>query len=196
MRFLKNKIRLAQEFELRQKQLQSASSTSTQSRNDDPMSSSPHSEQKASKKRRCKRDPSEASSSNPTKNIIINYAKAISSFALSVLALPYLNRYKENQLFNYQGFVDFITLGKANIGGIKSFKALLVSIETDSPQVTLFKEIFKVLSITFVKEFSLKWIASGRVSNKEVYRKYRNQLLRKLENPQDFIYFLRNQVKK
>jgi len=217
MRFLKNKIRLAQEYALKKQQqqqelkvkqqqleLESISSPSTEAAT--PMTllspqsqyqeESPLNNNTILQSKRGKRDTSNSKAPSPTKNIVLNYARAIANFAISKLALPFLNSYIVNGQINHQGFVEFVTSGKANIGGIKSFKTLLVTKETDSAQVSLYKEIFRMLSITFVRDFSMNWIACGRVTNKDVYLKYRVHILQKLENPEDFIYFIRNQVPK
>jgi len=207
MRFLKNKIqlaRIARELTLKKEQhakeqLQSVSSPSTQASLLSPQSEQSISVQSPKQKisrKRCPKDSPDAKVPNPTKNIILNFSKAIGSFAISTLALPYLRPYIVNGQLNHQEFIDFVTIGKANIGGIKSFKTLLIATETDSAQVKLYKELFKMLSIIFVRDFSTNWIACGRVTNKDVYLKYRAQLLQKLQNPEDFIYFIRKQVRK
>lgn len=218
MRFLKNKIRLAQELsnknELAKTELQQVLSPSTTEATEvteaesPTLNMSPQTEEKLSvdsedknaksksQRKRGKRDPADTKMTSPTKNIILNYAKAIASFATSTLALPYLHYHVTNGYLNYKEFVEFVSVEKANIGGIKSFKNLLIVKETDTQQIVLFKEMFRMLSLIFVRDFSVNWITYGRVTHKEIYLKYRLQILQKLQNPEDFIYFIRNQAQK
>jgi len=212
MRFLKNKIRLAQELSLKNQfakdQVQQALSPSTEAAtevtelesptlNMSPQAVSEDQSTKAkTQRKRCKKDPTDTKMTSPTKNIILNYAKAIASFATSTLALPYMHYHVTNGYLNYKEFVEFVSTEKANIGGIKSFKNLLIVKDTDTPQIVLYKEMFRMLSLIFVRDFSVNWITYGRVTHKEIYLKYRLQILQKLQNPEDFIYFIRNQASK
>jgi len=219
MRFLKNKIRLAQEHNLKTEfaktEVQQALSPSATEATTEvtelespTLNMSPQPEEKLNiesedqnnkskaQRKRGKRDPTDAKMTSPTKNIILNYAKAIASFATSTLALPYLHYHITNGYLNYKEFVEFVSTEKANIGGIKSFKNLLIVKDTDTPQIILYKEIFRMLSLIFVRDFSVNWITYGRVTHKEIYLKYRLQILQKLQNPEEFIYFIRNQAQK
>ena len=125
---------------------------------------------------------------NPTKNIIINYGKAISSFALSRLAVPYLKTHLENEGVSMKGFIDFVGEAKEEIGGIQSFRNLLLIKPEDSTLMIKYKKIFKLISEVFIKYFSVNWIMNGKVIHKLVYLKYRSKVLRRIQNPENFTY--------
>ena len=53
-----------------------------------------------------------------TKNIVINYGKALSSFATSPLALPYLQTLADEEVADIPDFIKFMSRAKDNISGI------------------------------------------------------------------------------
>jgi len=172
MRFLKNKIRLAEEAFQRKQELLSSPST---------QASSP-----SEKKRRQRKPNSNSQALNPTKNVIINFGKAIATFATSGLAVPYVQSFMGTAQVDFKGFVDFISQRKSSIGGIESFRSLLVIQNDDSAELRAFKQIFKMLSEVFLKYFSVNWIIHGKVTQKTVYLKYRHSMMRRIQNPEHF----------
>ncbi len=182
MRFLKNKIRLAEEaLQRRQEFLSSSSPTSTAASS---IALSPASSDK--KRRQRKPNTSNSASANPTKNVIINFGKAIASFASSGLAVPYIQSFMGGKQADFKGFIDFIAQRKSSIGGIESFRTLLIIQKGDSEEVKLFKQIFKMVSEVFMKYFSVNWIIHGKVTQKTVYLKYRHCMMRRIQNPEHF----------
>jgi len=182
MRFLKNKIRLAEEaFQRRQELLGSPSSTSTAASS---IALSPASSDK--KRRQRKPNTNNSASANPTKNVIINFGKAIASFASSSLAVPYIQSYVKEGQVDFKGFGEFIAPRKSSIGGIESFRTLLITQNGDNEEVQMFKQIFKMLSEVFIKYFSVNWIIHGKVTQKTVYLKYRHCMMRRIQNPEHF----------
>ena len=123
-----------------------------------------------------------------TKNVVINYGKAIAGFASSETALPYLNKIVEEEGVSLEGFLSFTAHAKETIGGIASFRSLLVENEGDNKDIVGYKRAFKKIAIVFIKFFSVNWIFHGRVSHKIEYLKYRFRMLRRVENPQHFTY--------
>jgi len=176
MRFLKNKIRLAEEAFQRKQELLSSPSTQASS----PSSNSNE------KKRRQRNQNSNSQALNPTKNVIINFGKAIATFATSGLAVPYIQSYMGRARVDFKGFVDFISQRKSSIGGIESFRSLLVIQNDDSTELRAYKQIFKMLSEVFIKYFSVNWIIHGKVTQKTVYLKYRHSMMRRIQNPEHF----------
>ena len=201
MRFLKNKIREVEEY--RKKLLNEATfneeenqplpkklkTTKKNNSHKDEIAPSPTSP-KTRRRRFAQEIPKNLAPSprNPTKNIIINYGKAISSFALSHLAVPYLKTYLENEGVLMKGFIDFVGEAKEEIGGIQSFRNLLLIKPADSTLMIKYKKIFKLISEVFIKYFSVNWIMNGKVTHKLVYLKYRFKVLRRIQNPESFTY--------
>jgi len=208
MRFLKTKILLAKEAS--EKKLLGKVSTSlfllsspeANLDNNSQVTTEVHTPSSAplsplDKSRQRKRAPKQKSTSQScdTKNITINYSKAIISFATSYLASPYLKPLLDKENLQVSEFNDFILGAKQNIGGISSFKRLLLAHPGDSPRETLFKKIFTFISEIFIKYFSVNWIMHGKVTHKITYLKYRFKMLRRIQNPEDFTY-IRERKKK
>ena len=131
-----------------------------------------------------------------TKNIAINYGKAISSFALSSLAVPYLQTFIDEKTIDLAEFIRFVSQAKESIGGIAGLRGLLLTHEEDDLKMTMCKKAFKAVSEVFIKYFSVNWIIHGRVTHKLVYLKYRSKMLRRIQNPELFTYVSRSSVKK
>jgi hypothetical protein len=125
---------------------------------------------------------------NAAKNISINYGKAICSFATSKLAVPYLEPYLTSEKISYDGFLHFIKQAKGSIGGIQSFRTLLIQNQNDEGRVKTYKKLYKMLAEVFIKLFSVNWIIHGKVTHKLVYLKYRHKMLRRIQNPEYFTY--------
>ena len=125
---------------------------------------------------------------NPTKNLVINYGKAISTFAMSKLAEPYLATYLKEQRITFKDFSVYISDKKERIGGISDLRTLLLCSQEDTPQMKAYKGAFKVVSEVFIKYFSVNWIIHGRMANKLVYLKSRSKMLRRVQSPELFTY--------
>ena len=199
MRFLKTKILLAKEAS-EKKLLLSKPTTSLLlsspevSTLDNSQASTPSLSPKSHARKRAPKQKS-TSQSCDTKNITINYSKAIISFATSYLASPYLKPLLDKENLQVSEFNDFILGAKQNIGGISSFKRLLLAHPDDTQRETLFKKIFTFISEVFIKYFSVNWIMHGKVTHKITYLKYRFKMLRRIQNPEDFTY-IRERKKK
>jgi len=155
-------------------------STSVPSQDQDPME-----RRKARKPRgnsNCKTD------YKATKNIVKNYAKAISNFILSPISLPYLYPILKENNITLDDFLDFTRIAKDSIQGIDTFRNFLLKQENDSLEVQAFKEAFRSIAIIFIKYFSVNWIAHSRLKEKLVYLKYRFMILRRVANPYSFTY--------
>jgi hypothetical protein len=123
-----------------------------------------------------------------TKNLVINYGKAIASFAVSDLAIPYLEPFLETENVSLQEFISFINQSKKNIGGIKSFKYLILTTSDDSEMVAIYKKIFRDIAAVFINYFSVNWIMHGKVTHKKTYLFYRFKMLRRIQDPENFTY--------
>jgi len=123
-----------------------------------------------------------------TKNIVINYGRAISTFATSKLADPYLKPLLLEHQVQKKDFQGYVKSMKDNIGGISSFRQMLVTLEEDSKDVLAYKKTFAALAEIFIKYFSVNWITHGRMGHKDVYLKYRFKMLRRIKDPEKFTY--------
>jgi len=186
MRLLKKKIARAHQVLLQSHESEASHSTTTTSTPD--KSSPPGSERVAPKRKRvpgCVMTPEKI---RITKNIVINYGKAISSFAVTSLAYPYLQVLLEGENAKIERFHNYVKDFKAKIGGISSFRQILIYDDDDTEEIRDFKRAFKSLAETFIKHYCFDWINNGRMSFKEVYLKYRLKLLKKIQEPESFTY--------
>ena len=127
--------------------------------------------------------------SNTNKNIVKNYARAMSNFALSKTAQPYLQEILEIQgKVSLRGFKMFIKKNKEDITSIRRLRELLLITEEDAELVCGYKNVFKALSMVFLKSFSVNWIYASKVSDKLTHVKYRFKMMRRVENPEYFTY--------
>lgn len=130
-----------------------------------------------------------------TKNIVINYGKAIVSFACSEAATAYLQREAEKEGVNSKGFRKFVIGAKEAIGGIAGLRTLLLIEDKDDLKVAAYKKMFQFISEVFIKYFSVNWIIHGRVTQKMTYLKYRFKMLRRIQNPEHFTYIRSKKMK-
>ena len=75
---------------------------------------------------------------------------------------------------------------KAKLGGISSFRAMLLAGERENAKTEACKRVFQWISEVFIKYFSVSWIIHGKVSHKETYLKYRFKMLRRVQKPEAF----------
>lgn len=178
MRFLKTKIQLAQEALQRQQQNALSDSQSLSS----PILSPPRA------KRACSMYSENILASTftkPTKNMIINYGKAIFSFAMSDLANEYIERYFRQESIHLPSFHEYLLQLKPMISGYKNFEGFFIIKETDNSQVVLYKKVLKKLGEIFMKYFSVNWIFHGKVAHKLVYLRHRHAILQRIMKPQN-----------
>lgn len=218
MRFLKMKIQNAQlaEKKISSEELENSNPNTINSQNipdtdpnpleinqtkeEDLITDSTATKQSLEKKKRRKRKvkkilQEDEEDQNCTKNITINYGKAIASFAISYIAIPYLKIRLQNNIITFSEFTTFMTKAKSDIGGIQGFRTLLLVEETDTPKVAACKNLFQYISETFVKYFSVNWIIHSKLTHKLIYLKYRFKMLRRIQNPEFFTY-IKDQKKK
>jgi len=122
------------------------------------------------------------------KNIIKNYARAIASFALSELFLPYVEETPEKKLVRWEEFINYTKKARSEIQNIDCFRDYLLIRKGDSQELVAMKKLFQLAGITFIKYFSVNWIFSGKIVYKLFYLKFRGKLLRRIQNPKLFTY--------
>lgn len=126
--------------------------------------------------------------STSAKNIVKNYGRALANFAASDLAVPYLMVLLHRDDARIKEFRKFIGTKKKQARCIKGLRNLLITQHEDPHMITTFKKVFKDLSVTFIKYFSVNWIFSGKLCDKITHLKYRFKILRRIRNPEHFTY--------
>ncbi len=176
MRFLKNKILLAEEARQRREQKSQSSSPSDRSlslkispetTNFDHETSLSHN----NTTRRMKPSSPIHMTNNlnltftkPTKNIIINYGKALASFAASDLADPYIKQLFGDEKVDVEKFKRYANEAKAKVAGYESFESLLAATSTDGPEMVLFKKMLRKLGEVFINPLRIEYNEQGDAS--------------------------------
>lgn len=125
-----------------------------------------------------------------TKNIMINFGKAIISFVTSIIAIQYLRPRLLIENLSFSQFNIFVTQGKMKISGMRALRSLLKIEDDDSPELKACKRVFQYMSETFIKYYSYEWVMKSRLVHKEVYLACRLKMLRRIQNPEQFTYIL------
>lgn len=123
-----------------------------------------------------------------TKNIALNYGKAISAFAISRLAVPYIESHLQRERLKLNNFISFIKHAQGGIKGMGSLRSLLVPSKRESDEVRNYKKVFKKAAEAFIKYFSVNWIMHGKMQHKMAYLLFRGKMLRRVRNPELFTY--------
>ena len=121
-------------------------------------------------------------------NIVKNYGKAMAAFAISEVAIPYLQFFLNLNKVKYEGFSDFIYSHKENIDCIGSLRNVLLINEEDSQESAVYKNIFKEICLVFLKYFAVNWIYNGKMTRKREHLNCRFHLMRRIGNPSQFTY--------
>jgi len=186
MRFLKNKIALSAQLKANHDEIfvkkEEKDQTHTKTMESKKITKEP------SNRGRKKAPLTSKEDKKSTKTIVKNYGKAISSFAISSIAVPYLVPLLNQEQVKLNEFVDYIGKAKETIEGIDTFRALLLAKPNDEKKAASFKTIFRTIAEIFIKYFSVNWIFSGRMSNKKVHLQYRFKMLRRVQSPELFTY--------
>jgi len=194
MRFLKTKIARAKAFAEQNPQVYQKKFKSRQNSID---SDSLSSGQKESKKRM--RLPGIAVTPEDvrsTKNISKNFGRAICSFAVSHLALPYLLPLLEESNVQLDGFITYVNGLKSYIDGLHKFREILMAQDGDSAEIISYKNLFKQMGEVFIKCFSVNWIFNSKLLHKIPHLKFRGKMLRRIRNPELFTYIKKNKGRK
>lgn len=125
------------------------------------------------------------SSSN---NIIKNYSRALTNFALSKVGRPYLNLMLQEAGIDFKFFSRFVRKNRQKINCIQSLRNKLLILENDPEKIIACKQTFQKISEVFLKYFSVNWIFSSKVCDKMTHVKYRFKILRRVRNPEYFTY--------
>ena len=126
-----------------------------------------------------------------SKNIVKNYGKALCAFASSKLAIPYIENVVSKKGYdgiNINKFMNEIKSKKETTNSMESLRRLLMEEDDDTEEEKKYKNLFKEVSIIFMKYFSVNWIYSGKLVHKNAHLKFRFKMLRRVKNPEHFTY--------
>lgn len=195
MRFLKRKIALSSSYKTTHSSLSSPEPTNTFILSQ-TLNHNKKTDANPKKRRRLPGFSFTPESVKETKNIVLNYGRAISSFAVSNLALSYLEPLLEKEGVTLEKFKEFVMTMKKQIGGICSFRSMLMTSESNNEEEVKYKRIYRMLAEIFIKMFSVNWISHGKMGHKDTYLKYRFKMLRRVRNPEWFTYLKGDRKKK
>jgi hypothetical protein len=109
---------------------------------------------------------------------------AITKFATSSLALPYLIPVLNTQGISWRFFMTFVACLKPSINGLKSFLKTLIPKSDDPEEIKICRKILQYISQVFVQFFSANWIFSrAQLKHKLAYLNYRFKIFRRINNP-------------
>jgi len=126
---------------------------------------------------------------NSAKNIVKNFGRAMVTFAISKLAVPYIEDKLRELNLEYHVFQSYLFQRKENMDGISSLRALILIEDSDDESTKAIKRAFQYTGEIFIKYFSLNWIYNSKLGDKLVHVKSRFKILRRIQNPQYFTYF-------
>ena len=129
--------------------------------------------------------------STSCKNIMKNYSRVFTVFALSPMALPYLRPLLESQKLELPFFLEFIESRKRAANCISGLRDLLLLVtEDDSKEVAEMKIIFQKICVIFLKFFCLNWLYNGKIVDRIAHLRYRLKMLRRVLSPAEFTHLL------
>lgn len=123
-----------------------------------------------------------------TKNIMKNYARAICAFAVDQIAYPYLEQILAEFKIKQDEFKTYMKELKDQICSIKAFRDSLLPSYSDGENERSKKKAFQKIGEIFMKYFSVNWVFTSRIGNKMEHLKYRFKILRRIQNPHNFVY--------
>lgn len=126
--------------------------------------------------------------STSCKNVMKNYSRVFTIFALSPLSRRHLMPLLQKHKLELSSFIEFVSSQKEAVNCIKGLRdSLLLVRDTDSEQVSAIKQVFQEICVVFLKFFCVNWIYHSKILDKTAHLSYRLKLLRKVKNPSSFI---------
>ncbi len=121
-------------------------------------------------------------------NIIKNYGRAMTNFAMSNLSKQYLISITNRLGITIKDFQDYIEKKKKSANCIKQLRNMLPLGEDPRDPDLDFKKAFQQICIVFLKFFCVNWLYSSKIAEKIAHLKYRFKIMRRIKNPQHFTY--------
>jgi hypothetical protein len=117
-----------------------------------------------------------------------NYSRALTNFALSNLATPYLEEIVKKMGVSVEVFKGFIGNNKRKLNCMRNLRDGLLVSDNDSVSTTALKRVFQAICVVFLKEFCANWLFSSKIEDKLTHLSYRFKILRRVRNPEYFTY--------
>jgi len=121
-------------------------------------------------------------------NIMKNYGRAMTNFALSTMAKPYLKGITEKLGISLESFQQYIKERKKSANCIKQLRAMLPLGSGEDEENFELKTAFQKICIIFLKFFVANWLYGSKICEKVIHLKYRFKIMRRVKNPQYFTY--------
>ena len=135
-----------------------------------------------------KSDPKSPPKKTPCENIIKNYGRALTNFALSPLAVPYLTTILPKSGSNRTAFLSFIRKKKKSANCIRKLREMFPSGVNQGTPNYAEKLAFQELCVVFIKSFCVNWLWNSKIDDKTTHLAYRFKILRRIKNPDHFTY--------
>jgi len=121
-------------------------------------------------------------------NIMKNYGRAMTNFALSTMAKPYLRLITEKLGISIESFINYIKARKKSANCIKQLRAMLPLGIGEGEVDWELKTAFQKICIIFLKFFVVNWLYDSKICEKVDHLNYRFKILRRVQTPQYFTY--------
>jgi hypothetical protein len=121
-------------------------------------------------------------------NIIKNYGRGMTSFALSTMAEPYLKDITRKYGVEMKAFLRFVRTKKKSANCIRKLREMLPiqsSVDRADYRIRL---VFQEITIIFLKFFSVNWLYHSKIDGKLTHLQYRFKMLRRVRDPDNFTY--------
>ena len=121
-------------------------------------------------------------------NIIKNYGRALTTFALSKIAEPYLIRIGDKYDIKLKAFKRFVKLRKKGANCIRKIRDMLPMSCYENDANFVYKKTFQEISIIFLKFFCVNWLYNSKINEKIEHLNYRFKIQRRIKDPEHFTY--------
>ncbi len=144
-----------------------------------------------------KEDLTKAHNSSPAKkrerilssdNIIKNYGRGMTKFALSSMAKPYLEEITEEHGVQMKAFLKFVRRKKQAANCIRKLREMLPIQADVNKSDYRHRVVFQEITIIFLKFFCVNWLFNSKIDGKLLHLNYRFKMLRRVRDPENFTY--------
>lgn len=123
-----------------------------------------------------------------TDNIIKNYGRGMTRFALSPIANPYLKKITQKYGVQMKSFLKFVRRKKQSANCIRKIREMLPT-QSDSERPDYKNRlVFQEITIIFLKFFCVNWLFNSKIDEKIIHLNYRFKMLRRVRDPENFTY--------
>ncbi len=121
-------------------------------------------------------------------NIIKNYGREMTSFALSTMAETYLKEVTGKYGVKMSKFLRFVRAKENSANCIRKLREMPpIQSDMNRPDFRL-RQVFQEISIIFLKFFCVNWLYNSKIDGKIIHLHYRFKILRRVKDPDNFTY--------